>query len=1006
MGTVHARSCLVRLVLLGTIWAGRAAAEQCELQVTLTASDGAAGDAFGQSVALSGDTVVVGAYEGDGAVPDAGSAYVYVLSGGAWTEQQALSASDGADGDGFGWSVSVSGDTAVVGALLDDDAGTSSGSAYVFVRSGGVWTQEQKLTASDAAANDVFGISVSVDGDTIVVGAGLDHNGGMGGTAAGSAYVFVRSGGMWSQQQKLIASDAASNDQFGSSVAVSGETIVVGSFLDNNAAGTDAGSAYVFVRSVGVWTQQQKLAALDAAAFDQFGNSVSVSGDTVIIGARLDDHAGGTDAGSAYVFVRSGGVWTQQQKLAPFNAGASGGQFGFSVSVSGDRVVIGAPFWEFETATNDQGTAYGYIRLDGAWQYRWQTHNGSVSEGQFGYSVAVNGDVFVMGANGEDLAAGIDVGLAQVILCTPDPPVGACCHEGSGTCGENETQADCLLSGGRYGGDDSVCATIDPPCSGPCGEEQNLIASDAAAKAFFGYSVWVGGDTAMVGATNLNGTSTNSDAVYVFGRSGGVWSEVQKLTASDAGLVDGFGNAVSVSGDTAVIGSYWDDNATVDAGAAYVFVHTGGLWIEQQKLTASDAGIGHRFGGAVSVSGDTIVVGAYLNGDPGDLFPPGAAYVFVRTGGVWTEQQKLIAADAGAGDRFGESVSVDGDTAVVGASAADGLGLNFGAAYVFVRSGGVWTQQPKLIQPAQNGLVGSFGRSISLSGDSILVSCREPYVFVRSAGMWNLEQRLTCADAGGIDDCAGPVFLSGDSAVVGADSSAYVFARFGGVWGQRQKLTAAGGFGSSVAMSGDTALVGARSNSHAGGVNAGSAYVFRCSAPCSPPDCGDHATCVDGACVCVAGYAGAACDQCAANHYNYPTCTLCLAATTCSGNGTCTVLGGCDCDPGWFGPNCSSTVCVSNDECDDDDACTQDVCNAPCTYIPRMFGDATFDGGVDIFDILCVLDGFAGVFGPSCTKSNVDLAPCDGDSISDIFDVLAVLDAFAGVNLCNCPAGP
>jgi hypothetical protein len=229
---------------------------------------------------------------------DSGSAYVYVRSGTTWTPQQKLTAgADAAALDEFGVSVSVSGDTAVVGAYANDDAGSLSGSAYVFLRAGAVWTEQQKLTASDAAASDQFGISVSVSGDTAVVGA---HGNDDTGSASGSAYVFTRSGTVWTQQPKLTASDAAAGDEFGLSVSVSGDTAVVGAWRDDG-AGNDAGAAYVFVSSGGVWGQQKKLTASDAAADNYFGNSVSVSGDTVLVGAQTDDGVG-VDSGSAYVF--------------------------------------------------------------------------------------------------------------------------------------------------------------------------------------------------------------------------------------------------------------------------------------------------------------------------------------------------------------------------------------------------------------------------------------------------------------------------------------------------------------------------------------------------------------------------------------------------------------------------------------------------------------------------------------------------------------------------------
>src|SRR6266545_1132510 len=313
----------------------------------LEASDPAAFDGFGFSVAISGETVVVGALFDDGAAGlQQGSAYVFARSGGVWTQQQKLLASDAAAGALFGISVAISGETVVVGAPGDD----SRGSDYLCARHGGVWSQQQKLLASDArCCGEAFGESVAISGETVVVGSG-------GGGVGGSAYVFARSSGVWSQQQKLRASDAAVADSFGASVAISGETVVVGAVGDDGAAGRDQGSAYVFARSGGVWTQQQKLEASDAAADDLFGLSVAISGETVVVGAPFDAGAAGNSQGSAYVFARSGGVWSQQQKLEASDA-ALGDQFGFSVAVSGGTVVVGAHD-DSGAAGRLQGSAY------------------------------------------------------------------------------------------------------------------------------------------------------------------------------------------------------------------------------------------------------------------------------------------------------------------------------------------------------------------------------------------------------------------------------------------------------------------------------------------------------------------------------------------------------------------------------------------------------------------------------------------------------------------------
>jgi hypothetical protein len=232
------------------------------------------------------------------------------------TEIQKLLASDGEAFDDFGVSVAVDENTAVIGARLDNDNGSDSGSAYVFTRDvNGDWTEQQKLTASDGAAFDRFGMRVAVDGDTVVIGAESDDDDG---ASSGSAYVFTRSGGVWTEQPKLTASDAAAGDLFGSAVAVDGGTAIIGAEREDQ-NGSNSGSAYVFTRNAGVWTEQQKLTAGNGTDFDDFGNSIAMDGNTAVIGARFGDIGNlfvEQDFGTAYVFTSNAGVWTEQQMLS------------------------------------------------------------------------------------------------------------------------------------------------------------------------------------------------------------------------------------------------------------------------------------------------------------------------------------------------------------------------------------------------------------------------------------------------------------------------------------------------------------------------------------------------------------------------------------------------------------------------------------------------------------------------------------------------------------------
>ena len=273
------------------------------------AFDPAAGILYGSEVSLNelltidtstGEGTSIGPYFGQ----QAGSAYVFTRSGTTWSEEQKLTASDKSAGGQFALSVSLSGETAVIGSEGDDQGGAAAGAAYVFVRSGTIWSEEQKLTAGDAAPGDGFGVSVSLSGDTAAIGAFRDDL--SGGFDQGSVYIFDRSGATWSEDQKLTSSEAADLDNFGSSVALSGNTALIGAVNGDVSVGFDQGTAYVFVLS-GTWLEFQKLVASDAELDDSFGFSVAVDGDTALIGAREDDHSVGDPGssngeGSTYVF--------------------------------------------------------------------------------------------------------------------------------------------------------------------------------------------------------------------------------------------------------------------------------------------------------------------------------------------------------------------------------------------------------------------------------------------------------------------------------------------------------------------------------------------------------------------------------------------------------------------------------------------------------------------------------------------------------------------------------
>ncbi|MBK7705877.1 MAG: hypothetical protein IPJ30_08875 [Acidobacteria bacterium] len=308
--------------------------------VKVSSADSALSDFFGNSVSINGNTAIVGANgHAVGGNDDQGAAYVYVRNGTSWVLQQKLTmpTADAQVAAQFGYSVAISGDTVIVGSPTQDNGGNiDQGAAYVYVRSGTTWTFQQRLRQSDGAAGDNFGWSVAIDGNTAVVGAYLDDESVY--TNCGSAYAYLRTGSTWAEESRMVSSERTSNSQMGYSVGISGDTVIIGARLaQSSTSSPDFGSAYIFTPVAGtprIWTQRSILTAPQRGAGDQFGFSVGVNGNTALIGARFDDVGSNVDQGSAYVFTGSGNTWSFQRQLLA-NDGIANDEFGNAVSISG-----------------------------------------------------------------------------------------------------------------------------------------------------------------------------------------------------------------------------------------------------------------------------------------------------------------------------------------------------------------------------------------------------------------------------------------------------------------------------------------------------------------------------------------------------------------------------------------------------------------------------------------------------------------------------------------------
>jgi len=397
------------------------------------------------------------------------------------TQEAELSPADASVG-GVAYDVDISGDTLVVGNPADSPGGIAhAGSAAVFVRTGATWTQQVKLTVSDAIANDSFGRAVALSGETLVVGLGAHP------LHTGAVYVFVRDGESWTQQAKLVASDGETGDWFGSSVDISGDTIVVGA--PNHPVDTRDGAAYVFVREGTTWTQQAQLLPSGLGSDIFFGQSVAISGDTVVCGSPFYTTTA-WNAGAVYVFVRNGTNWSEQ---ARFTGVAENEELGWSVAMEGDTVIAGGLQEQGAFAEQGPGLARVFVRSGATWsQQATLTASGAAPEAELGWCVALAGDTAVVSSRFDAPAGLAGAGAAYVFT----------------------------RSGAAWT------------------QQVRLIASDGAMGDWVASSVAISGDTVIAGSVDNDGDPSDWGRAYVFRLQGegGPWTNLGFGLAGLGGL--------------------------------------------------------------------------------------------------------------------------------------------------------------------------------------------------------------------------------------------------------------------------------------------------------------------------------------------------------------------------------------------------------------------------------------------------------------------------------------
>ena len=734
--------------------------------VTLKASDGPAGDRFGHSVAVDEEVLVVGVPGDHERVT--GVANLFVRRNTEWDYRRVLlDATDATPGGRFGTSVSVGQDTVVVGAP-GTEGGNDPGAAYVFIRPEEGWDSNYtissiaKLTIPDGPADGRYGYSVATDGNTIVVGA----------PGAGAAYVYSRPESGWahtSAPAKLTAPGGTADSRFGHGVSISGDSIVVGA-----PGGGGPGVAYVFTKPDTGWADTAaatKLTASDGASGDRFGYAVSVSGGTVLVGAPGNES--GEGVGAAYVFTEPDTGWSNTSASAKLTAsdGAAGDLFGHAVSVSDEFIAVGAHGSDAigrARGYRDSGAVYAFRRPQDGWvsssNARKLTTDGPAPGDSFGYAVAVSGDTLA-------------VGLPNAIVRRSSYLRGA--HSGA---------ARVFTWPGLFWVDNPSAFKIRPP--------------NAESSRIFGVSLSADGNTAVLGTVQVVDTGTSSVGTakaFVYTRRDGVWDTTTPATLilPDGGSYSSHGLAISENGDTVVVALLpTDSGTTAQHGTVLVFTRPDGGWVSTSvatRLTVPSGESEGNFGRAVSISGDTIVVGAYGDDYYYDTGHRGSAFVFTKPSAGWVSTStaaKLTAAAGDEGDQFGRAVAVSGDTIVITAPGdRDIRGDRVGSAYLFTRPASGWvstSESVKLVAPDGWSVYWSrndFGTSVAVKGDKVVIGAPSyygvtsgAYVFTKPPEGWDnpyIVSKLTSPDLEQYNYFGESVSMSDDAIYVGARGSSY-----------------------------------------------------------------------------------------------------------------------------------------------------------------------------------------------------------------------------------------
>ncbi len=692
-------------------------------------------DQFGRSVAIDGDVAAVSA-----ALEVSGSGrpepvYVYRKQAGAWVLQATLTSPAGSGK--FGAALALQGGTLLIGAPRGGALG--SGRAYVFVADGDRWVLQSALQPAAGKNLDMFGYAVALDGDRALVGApGRDSDEALN---HGAAYVYGRGAdGKWTQQASLLASDRRASDVFGLSVALAGNSAFVGSV---GAAG-NAGAVYAFEdQGAAQWIEHQKLVAADGADGDGFGISLAATSTRIAVGAYHDDIDGRIDQGSVHLFARAGQAWVPERKLIAAD-GAAGEVLGWSVALSDAAVLAGG---RRLTDAATRGNARLFRLRGGEWgEEQAPLPSNIAARSELAYAVAIDATQAMIGTPSLDIGVSPDRGQAFIFERRNEAWEERLAA--SSTEDREITSFGFALAidhGTAFVGGPGLCAGFCPAAvrpgaayayrrdaNGVMQKEMTVVPTPVVNLNGFGRALAVSGDTALVSAIGGYGP-IESSGVYVFTRREGRWQEVTRLLDRNGAPVSG--EQIALDNDTAIIGGPFD-----------VWIFERGLdgWQEKAHYPAGSRERGDSLT-AVALHGDTAAIGVadFKLGSEAE----GVVYMLERRAGQWLLTARLQGSPAASGQRFGSDLALEFDTLLVGAAGNFWLSTQRApTAYVFTRGALGWRQQTELTAPpgAHGELAVALKSDLAILGSYVSAGETDKpiSVFHRSGNRWNLVDRV------------------------------------------------------------------------------------------------------------------------------------------------------------------------------------------------------------------------------------------------------------------------